>query len=137
VTDSYAHPLAATADAGQRHDCRGLEPTMSRVRVGRRRRPKVLIGDKGYSYRFVRRYLRGRGIRALIPRRRDQHREPGRRPWFDRERYKGRNVIERCMNKLKQFRCVATRYDKLARSYLAQVDLAMIKLLLRELRDTA
>ncbi|HLL90953.1 MAG TPA: transposase [Tepidisphaeraceae bacterium] len=109
--------------------------TLEKARPGRRRRPEVLLGDKGYSYRFARAYLWSVGVRPLIPRRKDQANEPGRRPWFDRTAYKGRNVIERCVNRLKAFRAVATRYDKLARSDLAQVDLAMIKICFRELRD--
>jgi transposase len=137
VTDGHGLPLAVSIDGGQRHDCRGLIPTMSRVRIGRRARPRVLIGDKGYSYRFIRAWLRCRRIRPLIPRRRDQHAEPGRRPWFDRLVYKGRNVIERCVNRLKAHRRIATRYEKLASSYMAMLELAMIRICLRELRDRA
>lgn len=50
----------------------------------------------------------------------------GRPPAFDREAYKQRNSIERCINKLKQWRGLATRYDKTATIYLARLHLAAI-----------
>jgi transposase len=83
-------------------------------------RPERVVGDKGYSSRSVRRFLQRRGIRAVIPRKRNE------RLWspFDRELYRERNRVERCINKLKQFRRVATRYEKLAANYLALVTLA-------------
>ena len=105
------------------------------MRVGRRCRPRRLIGDKGYSYPFVRRWLWSRGIKPVIPRRSDQLGRPGRPAALDRAAYRGRNVIERCVNRLKACRRVATRYDKLATSFLAMVKLAMLKTYLRELRD--
>lgn len=109
---------------------------MAGVRVGRRSRPRRLLGDRGYSFRFVRRYLWARGVRPVIPLRRDQLGRRGRPAAFDRAAYTGRNVIERCVNRLKSCRRLATRYEKLAVSYLAIVKLAMLKIYLRELRDT-
>ena len=100
---------------------------MAAVRVGRRRRPRRLAGDKGYGHRFVRAYLRGRGIVPVIPRRSDQLGKRGRPAAFDREAYRRRNVVERCVNWLKEHRRVGTRHDKLAESYLAFVRLAMIQ----------
>ena len=80
-----------------------------------RKRPDHLVADKGYSYPTCRRLLRRRGIPHTIPERSDQRARragrPGRPLAFDRERYRGRNVVERCFNRLKQFRAVATRYD--------------------------
>ena len=76
-----------------------------------------MIGDNGYSYRSVRRYLQRRGIGRIIPRRRDQ----GRHGPFDKEAYRQRNRIERLISQLKQWRRVATRYEKRARNYLAFV----------------
>jgi transposase len=94
-------------------------------RAGRGRprvRPERVVGDKGYSSRTVRRYLRRRGIRPVIARRKD---EPQQRH-FDRERYRARNRVERLINRLKQYRRVATRYEKLAATYLAMVTIAAI-----------
>ena len=104
---------------GQRHESTMFEALMEQGQVkgpgrGRPRiRPRRLMGDKGYSFPRIRRYLRRRGIRITIPRRKDQHRGGP----FDRELYKARNVVERLINRLKQFRRLATRYDKLAESY--------------------
>jgi transposase len=84
-----------------------------------RSRPDSVSGDKAYSNKKTRRYLRRRKIRSCIPEKADQqaHRlrrgsAGGRPPGFDAQRYTKRNVVERAINKLKGFRAVATRYDK-------------------------
>ncbi|MER6304361.1 transposase, partial [Kitasatospora sp. NPDC001539] len=81
---------------------------------------------------------RGGGIRATTPYRRHPcaagappARGGGRPPAFDKTAYKGRNVVERCFARLKQFRAVATRFDKLAKRYRAGVVLASLILWLR------
>lgn len=94
-------------------------------RAGRGRprlRPERVIGDKGYSSDTVRRYLRRRGIQAVIARRSNEPQQKH----FDRERYRDRNRVERLINRLKQYRRVATRYEKLAVNYLAMVTIAAI-----------
>jgi len=113
---------------GQRHDGTQLEPVLDAIRVPRpdgcgrpRKRPDHLIGDKGYSYPRCRRVLRRRGIRHTILERDDQRQRrahrPGRTPAFDREAYRRRNVVERSINRLKQYRTIATRYAKRAANY--------------------
>lgn len=87
-----------------------------------RLRPKRVSGDKGYSSRKYRNYLRRRGIRLTIPRKQNEQRTGP----FDRELYRQRNQVERLINRLKQFRRVATRYDKRADSYAAMLTIAMI-----------
>ena len=72
------------------------------------------MGDKGYSYPTVRRALARRGIAAMIPRRGDQRPGNGRYAPFDRAIYRERNRVERLINRLKQHRRVATRYEKRA-----------------------
>lgn len=72
----------------------------------------------------MRRYLRRRGIGAVIPRRAN---EPQQRD-FDRDAYRRRNLVERLINRLKQNRAIATRYDKLAVSYHALLTFACILL---------
>jgi transposase len=114
--------------AGERHEQTVFEPLMEQGAVKRpgrgrpRVRPRRVAGDKAYSSGKVRRYLRRRGIGAVIPRKSNERRAPR----FDRAAYRERNRVERLINRLKQFRRVATRYEKLAVSYLAMVTLAAI-----------
>ncbi|GDY48268.1 hypothetical protein SANT12839_091500 [Streptomyces antimycoticus] len=96
-------------------------------------RPGHVIGDKGYSSKAIRTWLRQRNIRHTIPERSDQIRNRlrrgsrgGRPPAFDKHVYKRRNVVERCFNRLKQWRGIATRYDKTAESYQAAITLASL-----------
>jgi transposase len=144
--------------AGQRHDSVAFELVMGKVRVARpgrgrpRRRPDELQADKAYSSRAIRGHLRNRGIRATIPLKVDQQpgQQTGRRrrgtrgrlPGFDPEAYKQRNVVERAVNKLRNTRAVATRYDKRDFVYRGTIDVAAIRIWLRDpvptdIRDTA
>ncbi len=141
--------------SGNVNDSTVFDSVMDGVRVPRagagrpRRRPDAVIADKAYSSRAIRQTLRRRGVRAVIPERADQKanrlrrsKAGGRPPAFDREVYKARNVVERCLGRLKQFRAIATRFDKLAARYKAGVHLAALILWLREpaqdpLSDTA
>jgi transposase len=95
-------------------------------------RPARLVADKGYSTNIIRAYLRRRRIPHTIPERSDQlaarARRGHRRCGFDPAHYKRRNVVERCINRLKQFRGIATRYDKLAAHYRAAVTIACLVL---------
>jgi len=122
-------PLAVTLTPGEKSECQQVSPVLAEVRLphagpGRpRTRPAALAGDKGYSFRTVRRYLRARGIRAVIPTRSDQRAISQ----FDRARYRERNIIERVVGWLKESRRLATRYEKLAVNFLAMVKLAMIQ----------
>lgn len=131
-TDGRGRPLVLLVSPGQRHEVTQLQRLLDGGAVRRtgpdgrpgrgqpRRRPVKLVGDKGYSFPSARRLLRRRGIRAVIPTKSDQRR----RPSFDRAAYRGRNRVERSVGRLKQFRRVATRYDKRAVNYLAWVTLA-------------
>lgn len=99
-----------------------------------RRRPKRLAADKGYSADRIRDGLVKCGIKPVIPMRDNEHvKDRDRWGEFDKRAYRKRNVIERCIGKLKEFRRVATRYEKLAQGYLAIVNVAVIVLYLREL----
>ena len=95
--------------------------------------PIALRGDKAYSSRGHRALLRSRGITAVIPEPSDQvaHRQRkgaagGRPVSYDAEDYKGRNVVERFFNRIKNWRGVATRFDKLAVVFRGSVVLAAI-----------
>jgi transposase len=124
------------------HDSTQLQAVLDAIHVARpagcgrpRKRPDHLLADKGYSYPKCRNLLRRRGIPHTIPERKDQaqrrRRRPGRPLRFDAARYRGRNVVERCINKLKQWRGVATRYDKRAVNYRATVTIAVLMIWLR------
>ena len=119
-------------------------PLLTALRVPRlgpgrpRSRPTALRGDKAYSSRGHRAHLRARGITAVIPEPVDQagHRTKrgsrgGRPVSYDAQDYKQRNVVERAFNRLKQWRGIATRYDKHALVYRGGVVLASILLWLR------
>jgi putative transposase len=109
---------------------------LSVARPGRgrpRTRPSMLLGDKAYSSSGNRGLLRSKRVTAVIPQRADQiaHRKRrgsagGRPPAFDAGAYKGRNVVERSFNEHKQWRGLATRYDKLASVYRGGVVLRAI-----------
>ena len=116
------------------------------ARSGGRGRPRTrvahLVGDKAYSSRANRAALRARRIPHTIPERDDQQANRackgargGRPPAFDRVRYRRRNQVERLMNRRKQFRAVATRFDKLAVRYQATVAVADIFIWLRARPD--
>ncbi|MFD8012265.1 IS5 family transposase [Streptomyces sp. NPDC058955] len=137
--DGRGRPLAFVVTGGNTNDCTRFTAVMEAIRVPRlgpgrpRVRPDHVLGDKGYSSKAIRAWLRRRGIPHTIPERADQVRNRARRgsrggrpPAFDREAYKHRNVVERCFNRLKQWRGIATRYDKTAESYEAAVTLASL-----------
>ena len=109
-----------------------LEPLLNSVRIpqpsGRpRQRPRRVAGDKGYDYKRIRQWLRRHKIKPVIPSRSGPH--TGQRPQrcFDRDAYRERNAVERCIGWLKHCRRVGTRYEKLALNYLAIVKLAFIQ----------
>ena len=124
--------LAFVLTAGQVADTVMLRPVLDEIRVpgsGRpRSRPERPRADMGYPSRANRAWLRSRGIKTTIPERDDQiaHRRkrPGRPISFDAEDYRGRNVVERCFNRLKQWRSIAMRSDKIAHNYHAALCLA-------------
>lgn len=125
---------------GHRNDSLYLEPLLERLQVlqpsGRvRSRPDCLALDKGYDLTRCRRLLRGRGIAHVIPERsstkqnrRRKGRRGGRPCGYDGSIYRRRNVVERCVLRLKQFRRVATRYEKRAAMFEAFCLLAAILL---------
>jgi transposase len=128
--EGYGKPVTFTLTGGQVHDSRQVTALVSRGairRIGRGRprlRPARLAGDKAYSSQSIRRALRQRGIVPVIPTKANERRQPG----FDREAYRQRNIVERMINRLKNFRRIATRYEKRASNYLAMIHIAAILL---------
>lgn len=145
VADRRCRPLTKILTPGQHGDCPQFIPLMGQLAIRRRglgrprTRPGAAMGDKAYSSAANRTYLRKRRIKAVIPVKEDQknHRQRrgstgGRPPSFDRDRYRERNTVERCYSKLKQFRAVATRYDKRKQIYQGTIDVASIRIWLRD-----
>jgi transposase len=137
VCDGRGRPLGWVLTGGHINDTTMMSTVLESIRVPRaaigrpRTRPDRVLADKGYPSKANRAWLRARRIAATIPERDDQiaHRrnKPGRPIDFGQQqqtRYRGRNVVERCFNKLKQWRGIAMRSDKTARSYRAAISLA-------------
>lgn len=134
---------------GQRNDGAILAEVLAQIHVPRhgrgrpRTRPEAVIADRAYATGVIRTELRRRGIKAVIPDKRDQAAarkrrgsKGGRPPGLDAAAYKGRNVVERFFALAKQWRGIATRYDKLAITYRAGVTLCAILAWQRLLGDT-
>jgi putative transposase len=142
--DGRGRPLVVLVGPGQAHDNPMLPHVLGAIAVPRlgagraRTRPDRVLADKAYSSRTTRTLLRARGIVAVIPEPSDQQghrkrrgRRGGRPVRYDPDAYKGRNVVERSFNALKNWRGLATRYDKLAVIYRGGAVLAAILAWLR------
>ena len=128
--EGHGCPMVFVLTGGERHDNTAVDRLLAGGRVKRigpgrpRHRPEAVVGDRGYSSHAIRRSLRRCGIRPIIPQKGNE------RPAYlmDWNRYCERNRIERLVNRLKQYRRIATRYDKTAASYAAFVALAAFRM---------
>jgi len=115
LVDALGNPLAFLLTPGQAHDLAGADALLPHMAAER------LIADRAFDAdQRVRQPLAAAGKSAVIPPR-DHSRSA---PDFDPELYKARHLIENFFCKLKQFRAIATRYDKTARNFLAAINLA-------------
>ena len=134
AVDRRGRPLSILLTGGQAGDNPQLLNVLDAIAVNRpgrgrpRKRPDMLIADKGYAHDSTRAALRHRGIAHTIPERVDQIARRagkgsagGRPPAFDPQIYRQRNVVERCFNRLKQWRDLATRFAKRAAIYRASL----------------
>lgn len=133
LTDGRGNVLQVIVTRGNRNEVPVLGPLLaSALAANPGRRPARLAGDKGYSADRVRDGLVGCGIAPVIPMRDNEHvNDRDRWGQFDKAAYRRRNVVERGIGRLKEFRRVATRYDKLAEAFLGMVNVAAIVLYLR------
>ena len=115
LVDEQGRPRAFLLTGGNVADIKGAAPLLASVGPS-----KHTIADKGYDADGLRSFLDARGTKPVIPNKSNRkHRFP-----FDAELYRLRNIIERTFCRLKDFRAIATRYDKTARNFLA--DLCLI-----------
>ena len=112
IADAKGRLLSILLSGGEAHDC----PPAPRL-IRRTKAANKLLGDKAYDSAELRRWLKDRGTRAVIPNRSNR-----KQPFsFDKKSYKQRHRIENAFCRLKDFRRIATRYDKLARNFLASI----------------
>jgi transposase len=112
VSDTKGRPLALALTPGQVADIRMMPVLLEALPV-----PRHLVADMAFDADHLRAWLIERGTTPVIPNKPDRsYLHP-----FDRRRYKSRNAIERMFGRLKDFRRIATRYDRLATNYLAGI----------------
>ena len=122
VVDANGLPITLKLTEGQAHDGRSAEDMLDTVGP-----EQTLLADRAYDSDALRQRLAGRGAWANVKPMTNRKRQPA----FCRFLYKERNRVERFFNRIKHFRAVATRYDKLAENYLAGVQLASTRIWMR------
>ena len=125
---------------GQSHESQFAQRLLDGIGVQRqngciKRRGHVVLADKAYSGHTLRNELKNKGLKAVIPRKSNEKMASVGRARLDRDAYRNSNVVERFFGHLKEYRRIATRYDKTARNYLAMVKLGCIRLFYQRLRN--
>ncbi|MEJ5083616.1 IS5 family transposase [Ochrobactrum sp. MYb379] len=124
VVDADGRSIRLALTAGQAHDGRMAEPLLQTISKG-----AILLADKAYDTNTIRAFTKQRQAWANIPAKSNR---TGRYP-FSQWVYRQRNLVERFFSKLKQFRGIATRYDKDPMNFLAAVKLAAARIWIRSL----
>lgn len=137
ATDGSGLPLNIVLSPGQAHESQFAQRLLDGIGVQRqngsmKRRGHVVRADI-YSGHALRNELKNKGIKTVIPRKSNEKMASDGRSRLDRDAYRNRNVVERCFGRLKEYRRIATRYDKTARNYLAMVKLGCIRLFYKKL----
>ena len=123
LVDIKGRPVRLKLPEGQAHDGRSAADMFDTVQAG-----QILLGDRAHDSDALRAALKERGARGCIRPMPTRVKIPS----FSPRLYKQRNAVERFFSKLKHFRAVATRYDKRDDNFLASVQLASIRIGLRE-----
>jgi len=112
VADAKGRLLSILLTGGQAHDCPPAQRLIRRTKAARK-----LLGDRAYDSAELRQWLSERGTKPVVPNKSNR-----KQPFsFDRKSYKQRHLIENAFCRLKDFRRIATRYDRLARNFLASI----------------
>lgn len=127
MVDERGLPVKLLLTPGQASDAQTAPALVQALPAAR-----AFVGDRGYDARALVELVNARGGCAQIPTQRDRKIQRS----VDRELYRKRNLVERFFNKLKHFRRIATRFDKLARNFLAAVALASTRIWLRDYEST-
>ena len=128
MVDARGLPIDIVLTPGQRHDVVAATALLVNLSEG-----DILLGDKAYDTDRVREQIQAQGAVPNIPdksSRKEKH-------CFSKTLYKERNLVERFFNKIKQFRRIATRYEKLAQNFCAMINLASVRIWLRHYESTA
>ena len=134
LADSDGFPLAVAIADGSRHDVTLTEPTLDAAFVCEL--PPRIIADKAWDSAPHQKALAARGIELIAPKRGGQHPSKRRQDGRPLRRYCRRWKVERLIAWLKQFRRIATRWERSADRYLGLLYLACAKILLRRLHPT-
>lgn len=129
--DDEGVPVGIVVTPGQINEPTVFHQLMASVPFSLRRhanRPEALAGDKAYVAGYIFQWLEKLGIENVIPNRKNENKNPT----FCKQTYRMRNVVERLIGYLKQFRRIATRYDKTIESYLSMIHLAFTRIILRK-----
>ena len=125
--DSKGRPVRLLISPGNDHDVTAAEALLDGLD-----RHAVVIADKGYDADFVRAHIRAQGAVPNIPNKANRKRKFR----WKKAIYRERNHVERFFNKLKNFRRIATRYEKLGANFFAFVKLASVRIWLRSIEST-